>query len=204
MKRNGTRRVLMPLLVAALAGCASAPPPAHFYTLSATAPAVARQLPASATARISISVGPVTLPESVDRAQLVIRQAENRVALLDAHRWAEPLKRAIAAVVADNLARQFPAASVAAFGDIAAGDAAYRVLIDVRRFESIPGDAAELHANWSVRAVGASEPRLGRSQLRETATGAGYESLVAAHSRALGRLSVEIAAALEAQGARSP
>ena len=39
----------------------------------------------------SVWVAPVTLPEAVDRPQLVVRVTPNRVAILDGHRWAEPL-----------------------------------------------------------------------------------------------------------------
>ena len=78
-------------LASALAGC-SRSPQITFYTLE---PGVQSEVTAPTTAAPSVSVGPVTLPDMVDRPQLVVRVAATRMDILEAHRWAEPLKSEI-------------------------------------------------------------------------------------------------------------
>jgi hypothetical protein len=85
---------------------------------------------------------------------------------------------------------------VTVFPTSSAADASYRVVIDVLRFESEPDRAATLDALWTISAAKGGQVRRSRTTLIEPTQGAGYAALVAAHSRALGRLSLEISAAI--------
>jgi len=183
-------------LLAAAYGCARSPN-VNFYTLSAMAPEAA----SPATPLRAVAIGPVTLPELVDRPQLVIRVAADRVDIVETERWAEPLKSEIPRVLAENLARLMLPARVSTIDQSESRDAEYRVLVDIQRFESVPGEGVIIDALWSVRrsAAGAA-PRRGRSQVREPAAGTGYDALVAAHGRALAAISSDIAKALREEG----
>ncbi|MGH8734575.1 MAG: PqiC family protein, partial [Burkholderiales bacterium] len=97
--------------VAVLASCGS-PPKDRFYTLSAAG--VAANVTA-AEARDPIVVGPVTLPEVVDRPQLVVRIGANEVAILEQHRWAEPLKSEIPRLIARTLSQLLGTSRVSAY-----------------------------------------------------------------------------------------
>jgi uncharacterized protein len=168
-----------------LGACAS-PLKERFYTLDAADP------PAAAAGAPSVAVSSVTVPELVDRPQIVVRMGPNQVGIGEQARWAEPLRSAIARVVAANLA-------TALGGRVApqrAGDADYRIAIDVQRFESSPGDGVLIDAAWSVVPKN-GERRVGRSLAREKVRGADYEALAAAHSAALAAISREIAAAIK-------
>ena len=79
------------------------------------------------------------------------------------------------------------------FPQTTAAGASYRVVIDVLRFESVPGEAATLDAVWTVRRAKEDQSRTGRTTLSVPTQGGGYASLVAAHSLALERLSGEVA-----------
>jgi uncharacterized lipoprotein YmbA len=183
-------------LCAGLAGCAS-PPKENYYTLAA----VAQDRPAASAALSGVTVTVVAtgLVEAVDRPQLVVRLSETRVQILEQQRWAEPLKSAIPRVVAANLARELGSARISSQSHI--GDAAYRVALDVQRFDS-SADAAAIDVAWSIRRVEGSAVTSGRSSVTERAAGGGYEGLVAAQSRALGTVSHEIAQALAAFATR--
>lgn len=185
-------RAVTTLAAVLLAGCATSPPE-RFYTLDpppAAGPAVA------ATAfRHSIVVGPVTLPERVDRPQMVVRSAPNRVELLEQHRWAEPLKSAIPRVLAAQLSRLLGGANVAAYGQNSLTEADYRVVVDVERFEGAPGESATVDARWSIHSA-KGDARSGRSTITAATAGPGYEGLAAAYGRAAAGLAQEIAAAL--------
>ena len=176
--------------IALIAGCGNSPKQ-HYYTLSAPA------VPAEEKPGFTVAVGPVTVPEMVDRAQIVVRTSVHQVEVSELNRWAEPLKRSIPQVVAASLARELAPARVVVYSP-GGGSADYRVRIDVERFESEPGKAATIAASWSVRRNAGGEARAGRSMVRESADGSGYETLVAAHSRALEGVSRDIADALRA------
>jgi len=176
-----------------LCGCASSPP-SQFYTLSATA---APEFAPVAGNEYRVVVGPATVPESVDRPQLVLRMSENRVTLLEQARWAEPLTSAIPDVIARDLALSLNSSGVMAYPQNPESFD-FQVFLEVLRFESAPGDAATVEVAWTVRRTNGGEPGFGRTLVRERVEGTGYEALVAAHSRALGQVSAQIAKAIRA------
>lgn len=179
------------LLVALLAGCGTSPP-ISFYTLPSEPPLQA----GAAASDYFVAVGPVTVPDAVDRPQLVLRSSATRVEIADQARWAAPLKHEIPRVIARQLARALPGAATATSADRAVPVPEYRVMIDIQRFDSSPGEGAAIEATWTVR-DSSSVLRAGRSIATEPA-GAGYTALVEAHGRALGAVSRDIAAAIAA------
>ncbi len=191
MTRNLTAIGLVAALVLA-AGCGSSPK-VRYYTLSAVeAPAASA---ASVKAEFTVTVGPVSVPDVVDRPQIVLRVAANQVERSEFDRWGEELNLAIPRVVAASLAQHLASAQVFVYSP-SAPPADFRVLIGIERFESEPGKAVTVEASWSIRPRAKGEPRAGRSIVREPAGAAGYEALVAAHSRALAAVSRDIADAL--------
>ena len=77
-------------------------------------------------------------------------------------------------------------------------DADYRAIIDVQRFDSMPGEAATLEALWVVRRMKDGKAEHGRTMIRQSVSEKDYASLAAAHSQAIARLSQEIADAVRA------
>jgi uncharacterized protein len=182
-----------PLLIAALvslAGCKS--PNASFYTLSPDATLTTTGAPVQTT----IVVGPVTVPELVDRPQIVTRVSDNEVALNEFARWGEPLKSGIARTIAADLARLLGTPQVAVAGQAGLVREATRVRVDIVRFDSVPGDSVTIDAQWVVRVPGKPLPVSGRTVAHESVASAGNDALVAAHSRALAAVSHDIAAAI--------
>ena len=171
------------LLVLVLTACVGTPPRESFFTLNAPEP------PATAPDAPAVAVGTVIIPEMVDRPQIVVRLGPNQVQIVEQARWAEPLKTAIARVVAANLAVALGARLAPARN----GDADYRVALDVQRFES-PADAVLIEALWTITSKDGRKS--GRSIVREKIAAKDYASLAAAHSAALGAMSKEIAAAI--------
>ena len=84
-------------LIGLLAGCSS--PKSRFYTLDPDN-TVER---ASTATPIRVVVGPVTIPDLVDRPQIVTRVSANEVKVNEFARWAEPLKSEISQVIAADL-----------------------------------------------------------------------------------------------------
>ena len=192
------RRTLPSFLLAALLGACASAPPEHFYTLETDSPA---SVQAKTSARFSMTIQRVTVPESVDRPQLVLQVGGNQVRLDEQHRWAESLRQAIPHVVASDLRHHFPNAKIAVAADSSSEPMpAYFLTMDVLRFDSNPGDGVRLEVHWQLRkpttASATASPSTQRdsiSEIREAAGGPGYEALVAAHRRALARLANDIA-----------
>ena len=127
----------------------------------------------------------------------MVQVAPNRVEVDEFNRWVAPLNDGIARALAGDLAVQLGTPEVAA-APLANFNPSYWVTIDVQRFESIPGQAALVEAVWTVRAAG-GETRSGRTVAREAVQGDGFDALAAAHSRALAKMSGDIAAAIRAE-----
>ncbi len=174
-----------------LMGCGSTPQP-RLYALSA-APA-----PAVATSDLSVSVGPVSVPAVVDRPQIVVSTGANQVRLDELNRWAAPLQDNLSEVIAANVLGILGTPRVSAFPKVLGADAQYRVAVELLRFESLPGASALLDATWTVRRTKDRMVRTGRTSVREAVQDGSYDALVAAHSRAAGRLSEDIADAIRA------
>ena len=184
-------------LVVATAGC-SRSPRVTFYTLE---PGAQVETAAAVTVVPAIAVGPVTLPELVDRPQLVVRVAANRVDILETHRWAEPLKSEIPRLIAENLGLLLGSSRASSYLQHAGTDADYRVLVDFQRFESSPGEAVTVEAVWSLRRAMGGAPKTGHTLVREPVNAEGYDSLVAAYGRALLAVSRDLAMAIRAETA---
>jgi uncharacterized protein len=178
------------------AGCASKP--SRFYTLNSTATSAS-----APAAEYAVLVGPVSVPAEVDRPQFTVQAAQNRVAIDEFNRWAAPLNENIARVVAGDLAVLLGTPRVAT-APLANFDPAYRVTINVQRFVSEPGNSAEIDAVWVVRKSAGGTVRSGQTTAHEPAQGNDFDALAAAHSRALAKVSGDIAAAIRAEAGEKP
>ncbi|MGE7138427.1 PqiC family protein [Luteibacter sp. NPDC031894] len=188
---HSLRLVGVALVVAVLGACASAP--THFHTLVPPSAPLA-----AASAPFVIDVLPVGVPPQVDQPALVLRQGTSGIAVLDGERWASPLGDEIRGALSADLAARLGTHDV--HGLPRAKDAkVVRVQLDVRRFDSELGGNATLEASWSVRGV---EPAAANCASRVTEpAGSGYDGLVEAHQRALGKVADQVAAAVRSVAA---
>ncbi len=193
-----SRRALGLLLVwAALVvnGCATTEP-SSFYTLSSL-----RNTEGPAASGPAIGVGPITLPQYVDRPQIVTRSSPNRLELAEFHKWAEPLQDIVSRVVADNLAALVPTDRIVILPRRRSLPLDYQVEINVIQFDTSAQGETVLAARWTLfgkdgkKLLLSAESNISAS----TATPGDYESVAAAMSRALEDLSREIAQAIAAR-----
>ena len=182
--------------LAALAAACGSAPKLNYYTL--TTPPASK----NAGSPLSVFVGPVTVPEGVDRPQMVLRSGPNEVAIDEFHRWAEPLKSAIPHVLADSLMRELGTQRVMTTRQSSSLAFDYRVAVDVQRFDSSLDEGAAIDALWTIRSAKGGEPRTGRTVARESAPSRDPQGVAAAHSRALESLARDIAAAIRTLDSR--
>jgi uncharacterized lipoprotein YmbA len=186
------KRYLLAASLALLAACGT-PARINYFTLT-VAPAPPGAVPAARAP--SVYVGPVTIPETVDRPQMVKRLDANQVEIVDLDRWAEPLKAAIQRLVAETLSRELGGAAVMTSRQSATLAFDFRVAIDVQRFDFSASEGAAVEALWTIRAEKDGTPRTGRVEAREPAGGGGSEAMAAAESRALEKVARGIASAI--------
>lgn len=184
------------LVVLLAAGCGTTPP-TRFYQLTPQA-----QLPPDADRQpvlsgLAIGVGPVRLADYLGRSQIVLRESMNKLQLVEFDRWGGPLEANIALVLAENLSRLLGTDSVITFPWQRAIVPEYQVAISVRQLDSTDGNQVDLIALWQILDdEGRSVLSINRTEISEPMADPGIEALVAAQSRALGRMSEEIAAVI--------
>jgi len=189
---------LVATLLLLLTACAPTTP-TQFYTLSSV------QLPPrdSIGAKTVVGVGPVNLPEYLDRPQIVTRASGNRVMLADFDSWVEPINSMFVRVLVENLSLILASDNVVALPQRRPMRLDYQVEVDVSRFDADRSGRALLDARWRV--FGRDGERLvqeGRSTVAVPTADPGYEAIVAALSDALGQMSAEIASAIEKHQSR--
>jgi uncharacterized lipoprotein YmbA len=178
-----------------LFGCARSRP-AKFYLLHPLQEAAAEKQSAHP---LSMGVGPVDLPEYLDRQQIVTRVNPGEVRLADFERWAEPLKGNFSRVLAENLSQLLATDRIAIFPWTGAPHIDYQVTVEVLRFDGAPGNPVQLSARWSVIDEKDKKTLIEKkSEITIPAEGQDFAGLVAAQSKAVAALSREIAAAIKA------
>lgn len=173
-----------------LVGCASAP--LHYYTLVAPPGSAAPAAPTPAPYPFELL--PVGVPAQVDVPQLVVREGGQGMLPLQDQRWIGPLGDEVRGALAADLARALGVPDMS--GLPGNGQPRLRIALDVRRFESVPGDHALIDAAWSLRLVGGSggQDALTCTSRVSEPVAAGYDALVAGHQQALAALAARIAA----------
>src|SRR5262249_44662007 len=145
-----------------------------------------------------IRVAPVTVPEGVNRPQMVRRTGDNTVVIDEFDRWVEPLDALLRNTLVQNLGALVPDAQV--LGDAVPGLSADRtVVVALNRLEL--GTQLSMDAVWFVLAAGQDQPEhTRRTQLTEAAGSGQPPELAPALSRAMEKLSQEIAGELTGRG----
>ena len=195
--------VLCPLLI--LAGGCSRTQTAKFYTLTALTDGQPGGQAAASDQEVAVGLGPIRLPEYLDRPQIVTRVGPNEVRFAEYHRWAGPLAGNVSSILAENLSNLLGSNRIALFPWKSTTPIDCRVEIDIARFDGNPGDSVALQSQWTVFSKDRKKVLASKSSsLSEPVKAKGYEALVAAQGRALATLSREIAEAIQSLPPEAP
>ena len=134
------------ILMAALAGCGQTEA-SRLYTLS---PVAEVEPLANVDPQLSIGVGPVTLPQYLDRPQIVVRLSPNRLELSEFDRWAEPLGNTVPRILAANLSALLGTERVYVLPQIRRRPTDLNVAVDISQFEPTATGPASLVARWEI------------------------------------------------------
>lgn len=186
--------------VSVLAGCSGTDP--RLYVL---APMTADGTVRKGWER-SIGVPVVTLPEYLDRPEIVSYASTNQLHTNRDDRWAERLPSNVTRVLAENLSILLGTDRVVVMPARNGDQPDYEVNVEFDRFERNAGGQSVLDAHWAIL-DGATHKTLVRNQTRVSSRvpDDGYASLVAAMNDNLTALSRDIArgfATLPQRGSR--
>jgi uncharacterized lipoprotein YmbA len=134
---------------------------------------------------------------------MVLATGSHQVDISDDNRWAEPLRDAIPRVVAEDLSHVLGTSRVLSSRIAAGAPVDFRVSIEVQRFDSSLADGATIDALWTVTPARGGA-RSGRTLAHEALAARDAAALAAAHSRALERISRDIAQAIRAMESSRP
>ena len=155
-----------------LAACRSEP--IAFHTLTPAHWNNATQAQAS-----DIRIESISVPPQVDRPQIVIRQGDSGVAILETQWWAATLADELRSALVDQLANSNARQAVA-------------LRVDVQRFDSVPGQYALLDVRWRLRQVNGDRPALTCRTTLQSPAGPSIDELVVAHQNNLKRFAALI------------
>src|SRR5512138_3323906 len=143
--------VLAVAVVLGMAACISGrPSPAtQHYVLSPVIEPLSDGA-ASPAAPLVIGVGPVSLPAYLDRPQMVIRPASDRIEINEFEQWAEPLRNGVTRVVAVNIARLLPETRVVTFPWRGPEEIRYQIVLEIGQMDGPAGGGIALDARWRV------------------------------------------------------
>jgi len=189
---RATNSTLAWLAALALSGCGSSPP-VQLYQLRADPPGVGA-LPA-ASASPTWALGPIMLPEYLDRDAIVRASGLAGLVSNPAERWAESLRDAVPRLLQQDLARLRGSDSVWRL-PLPPGVSAERQLrVEIQRLDAdSAGRSVVLHARWTlIDPSGASKPAVAERRIEVAVTAADTDALVSAHRSALWQLAQAIA-----------
>jgi uncharacterized protein len=196
--QNSLRRsvsLIVILLTVTAAGC-SRTAPARFYMLSGLSRTEAKAPLTGSKACLTLGIGPVEMPDYLDRPQIVTQVNPNELHLGDFDQWAEPLGKTFMRTLADNLASLLCVDEIVFYPSEKSG-VDRQISVTVTRFHGLPDGKVALTAQWQVtEGPGGKVVARQRTDIRESVAGQGYDALVAAQSQALAQLSREIAVAV--------
>ncbi len=184
-------------MLPALSGCFGSSQSSRFYTL--TTP---KEQGGPSPARLDrlVAVGPVNIPDYLDRNQIVTRSGGNEIFLAEFDRWGGPLDGEITRALVSCLSDQLKSRHVAVIPWRSAPGSEtsvmFRIPVNVLRFDGTPGGKVVLDATWGVFVKGErlETPVFAtESIITEDVNGRGYDALVAAMGNAVERLAKEMA-----------
>jgi uncharacterized lipoprotein YmbA len=184
----------------ALTGCtllAPIPDQSRFFLLTPISPGgPGAQVNQGNTSALVLGLGPIKLPDYLQRDEIATRVEPNRLQFSENDHWAEPLKNNFIRVLSQNLSTLLGTQQIINFPWYSSIRIDYQIAITVDRFDCEAQGSGRLAALWSI-----NDPTSGRILDRGNADlsaqcGTSVDQGVAGLSQALGDFSRQIATAV--------
>jgi len=182
-----------------LGGCSVLPPKQDRTRFIMLAPVGSG---AQSTARqkltsLAIGLGPIQLPEYLDRPELVIRTSPNGFDLSETDRWGEPLADNFRHVLTSDLTNLLGTANIMQYPWFPGTRLDFIVHVEVRRFEADTNHNAQLIARWDLRTLQTDQVLASRqARLSRQSTSLAGDAVAGALSEDLAELGEQIASTI--------
>jgi len=150
MTHTAIRVFQVAILTAWLGACGSSPH-SNYYLLTA------QQMPSASGQQPSLGIGPVAIPQYLNRTGLVYSKAGNQLQISSQERWAEPLEDGIERVLGLNLANLLNTENVRYFPWSAGQAPDYGIKVTILTLDASDSNAT-LVAEWLVYRADSGEP----------------------------------------------
>ena len=195
-KRLGVIILLVCFISAGCSFLEVKPDPSRFFALTSVPRTGQTAQDAAGTNALVLGIGPIKFPGYLDRQQFVTRISQNRFAVAENDRWAEPLEENFSRVLSQNLSILLQTDRIVPYPWVRSQQPTYQVQVEVLRFERNEEQTVELWARWTI--LDDARKTIGRkeSYLTKPVGDKSTEASVAALSEAVADLSRDIASAI--------
>ena len=181
------------IMVLFLTACGTSPP-ARFYTLSPIPVPIPSEKTILSDKDKVIAIGPVDIPEYLDRIEIVTRANEYQLMISEFDLWGGSIKTDISRVLVENISTLLGIDNLAVIAWKTTITESYRVPVIINQFDGIPGGSLSLKAQWAVLDKdGITYLSFREMTIIKPIKGFGYNSVVASMSDAVVDLSKAIA-----------
>lgn len=192
MKRRSVSPFGIVILALLLSGCMRDSKPVQFYMLNADSGISGATQVLAAAQDTVIGLGPIRIPEYLNRPQMIVAITENQYRLAEDHRWAERLDQNISLALFKALPGQLGTDKIVRYPWPQRQAIDYQVGIDILEFNVDANGQSLLIAQWFIKRK--DKPTIDkRSVYQFPASTADHEVMVKAQSQCLTKLGQEIA-----------
>jgi uncharacterized lipoprotein YmbA len=195
-KQFFSNTIVIPIAVLLLVSCGTTQP-SKYYMLTSIANGnnVSSR---NQSGDLTIGLGPIQLPKYLDRSPLVIRGDGSEVIINDLHRWAEPLEDNFTRILAENLYQLVNGIKVSLHPWRDQRDIDYQIIVTLYQFDTDIDGNVVMSSTWSILQAGSDQLLYSRRTIiNEKAGNPDYPALVDAQSKAVEKLTREIAEKLQ-------
>lgn len=186
---------LLVIVVVLVSGCASQMEPTRYYDLTSKTAESGQALREDVT----LGIGPVSLPQVLDRPGIVTRHDGTGVGVASYHIWAGELEPAFTRVLADSISTNLQHGSVWASPWDNRFRPEYQVRVFVDRFSGTLNGLVSLHLTWSLLSD-SGQTVISTQRYRETIkSGSGYSGYVTALNQLLAGFAAQVSLSLVEQ-----
>ena len=189
------KNIALLCLISLILSCAKSSKPVEYYMLDASV-GIDNNQTLKGDEGPMIGLGPIRLPEYLDRFQMVVAVSENKYKLLDGHRWAEKLDQNISLALFKTLPAQLDTDRMIRYPWPQRPGVDFQIKIDILELNIDEKGQSQLIAQWSIKSK--DETILNkRSSFTAQASTTDIDKMVKAQSECLTKLGREIVSSLK-------
>jgi len=196
MNQSHFKHLLILCMTVLATACISNPTQRTYYYVINPVPAdTTIQVKDNGIPSPALEIVSLSLPQYLDRPQIVTRSTAHQLKINDYHRWGGNLRKNITSVIAKNLSNHLGTPNIFVVPHVSQSRITHRLMIEILAFEKGPGQIVSLSTRWTLADMDKSTANIVKVQDMQfkLAEGAKIEDTVDAMGQLLGKLSQHIA-----------